>query len=266
MPQNRLVTLLTDFGTRDHYVAAMKGAIIRSCPQAQIIDITHEIPPHDILSGAFVLAQAAPNFPPETLHVIVVDPGVGTQRKILAARLGRQTFLFPDNGVITLVAEKMPLESIVTFTNNKLLNQATISSTFHGRDIFAPLAAQLRRGLSLEELGPQPDTYKLLDLPTPTTQKNEVVGQIIYVDHFGNLISNISRAILAEAFDDPMHTAVSLGAKVIGPLEIAYGSAGQGQPLALINSMGKVEIAINIGRACDVLNAAIGTTVSVTKQ
>ena len=266
MPQNRLVTLLTDFGNRDHYVAAMKGVILRLCPQAQIVDITHEVAPHDILGGAFVLAQAAPHFPPETLHVVVVDPGVGTQRKILAARLGGQIFLFPDNGVITLVADRMPLEAVVTFTNTRLLGKAKVSTTFHGRDIFAPLAAKLRMGLPLERLGPQPDTYKLLDLPTPTSKNCEVVGQIIYVDHFGNLISNISRAMLMEAFDDPLHVVVSLGEQTIGPLEVAYAAAGEGQPLALINSMGYVEVAINVGRACDVLKTGIGATVSVTRK
>ena len=263
MPQNRLITLLTDFGNRDHYVAAMKGVILRLCPQAQIVDITHEVAPHDILGGAFVLAQAAPHFPPETLHVVVVDPGVGTKRNILAARLGRQTFLFPDNGVITFVADKMPLEAVTTFTNTKLLNRTKVSTTFHGRDIFAPLAAQLRMGLPLDRLGPQPDTYKLLDLPVPTLNEHEVVGQVIYVDHFGNLISNISQQILMEAFDDPIHAVVSLESNMIGPLEKAYADTGEGQQLALINSMGYVEVAVNIGRACDILNAGVGSAVSV---
>jgi S-adenosylmethionine hydrolase len=262
MAKRQLMTLTTDFGHRDPYVAAMKGAVLSAYPQAQIIDVTHDIPPYDVLAAALVIGQVAPWFPPETLHVVVVDPGVGTSRHVLAGRFGGQLLLFPDNGVITSVAAKLPLEELAAVSVAQLIGQPA-SATFHGRDVFAPLAAMLLKGMEVPKLGPVPGTYKLLDLPEPRVEGAAVVGQVIYVDHFGNLVSNISREFLLAQLGRFDGLTVSIAGRRVGPLEGSYDFVPQGQPLALIDSMGCVEIAVNHGRAATVLGAAFGAEVRV---
>jgi len=259
----RIATLLTDFGTNGPYAAAMKGAILRRYPLARLVDISHDIPAHDVLTAAFVLAQAAPQFPPGTVHVVVVDPGVGTQRRIMAATFGEQTFLFPDNGVITFVAETMPLERIVVVRNTKYLPPADPSATFHGRDIFAPIAGHVLGGVDIDRLGPQPETYKLLEVPTPAVQGDALVGQVIYVDTFGNLVSNITDNALVQTHPALDRVRVFCAGRDVGPLQGAYGFVDQGRPLAIVNSMGRIEVAINRGRACDALDAGLGTEIRV---
>jgi hypothetical protein len=255
MPRLFLVTLLTDFGARDPYAGAVKGAILRHCPQAQIVDISHDVPAHDILSGAFVLAHAAGHFPPGTLHLAVVDPGVGADRRILAAQFGGQTFLFPDNGIITLVAEAMPLEAIATVTNTAYLPPASASRTFHGRDIFAPLAGQILNGLDIRSLGPPPGTFKMLNLPSPRGSGQGVVGQVIYVDRFGNLVSNIPASLVRQTWPDTDRLHVRCAGRDVGPLRGTYDLAAEGELLAVLNSMDLVEVAANRARACDLLQA-----------
>lgn len=266
MAKSRLVTLLTDFGTRDPYVAAMKGAILRVCPAAQIVDISHDVPAQDVLAGAFVLAQATPFFPPETLHVVVVDPGVGTSRSILAARLDGQLFLFPDNGIITFVAQALPMEAIVAVRNIKALRPGPESMTFHGRDIFAPVAGRILNGMSIADLGPQPGTYKLLDLPAPVEQVDWIIGQVIYVDHFGNLISNIPQELIVGRREDMQQAVVMCGRRDVGTLRQTYDDVAEGEAAALFNSMKLLEIAVNCGRACDVFGADVGTEICLEKR
>lgn len=261
-----LATLMTDFGTGDPYVAAMKGVILHKCPVARVVDISHDIPPHDVLAGAFVWAQATPYFPESTIHVGVVDPGVGTDRGILAAALGGQIFLMPDNGLISLVAAVLPLEAIVAVRNKRYLPQAEASTTFHGRDVFAPLAGEIMNGLDIYELGTQPETYKTLDIPEPLRDGDSLVGQVLYVDRFGNLISNISRGTVAEDWPNISSMGVTLAGRDIGPLRETYGVVKVGQPLALFNSMDLLEVAINQEKACDVLEAGVGAEVRVSGQ
>lgn len=261
-----LATLMTDFGTSDPYVAAMKGVILGKCPVARVVDISHDIPPHDVMAGAFVWAQATPYFPGGTIHVGVVDPGVGTDRGILAAALGGQIFLMPDNGLISLVAAVLPLEAIVTVRNKRYLPQAEASRTFHGRDVFAPLAGEIMNGLDIYELGTQPETYKTLDIPDPLRDGDSLVGQVLYVDRFGNLISNISRGTVAEDWPNISSMGVTLAGRDIGPLRETYGVVKVGQPLALFNSMDLLEVAINQEKACDVLGAGVGAEVRVSPQ
>ena len=263
MAKQKLVTLTTDFGTADPYAAAMKGVLLSRCPQARVVDISHDVPPQDVLAGAMVLAQAAPHFPPDTVHVVVVDPGVGTQRRILAACFGKQTFLFPDNGVITLLAERLPLAQIVAVRNAQYLPPAQPSRTFHGRDIFAPVAGHLLNGAPLEQLGPQPDTYKLLELPAPAAGTDEIVAQVIYVDRFGNLVSCIDETLLGGYWQRLEAMRVTCAGHEIGPLVGAYGFVEPGQPLALINSMGYVEVAVNRGSAAEALGAGVGAEVRI---
>jgi len=258
-----IATLLTDFGTNGPYVAAMKGAILCQCPLARVVDMSHDIPAHDVLSAGFVLAQVAPHFPAGTVHVVVVDPGVGTERRILAASFGGQRFLFPDNGVITFVAETMPLEKIVVVRNTKYLPQAGPSATFHGRDIFAPIAGHVLGGVDIGQLGPQPDTYKLLDVPAPTTQGDALIGQVIYVDPFGNLVSNITDEALMQTHPALDRVRVFCAGCDVGPLQGAYGFVDEGQALAIVNSMGRIEVAVNRGRAADALGAGLGTEIRI---
>ncbi len=262
MAKRSIVTLTTDFGTADPYVAAMKGVILTRSPHANIVDITHEVPPQDIASGAFVLAQAAPHFPPETVHVVVVDPGVGTDRRIIAARFGGQLFLVPDNGIITFIAEVLPLEQMAVVVSTQFL-PPDASLTFHGRDIFAPIASHLLNGLNIAKLGPVPSSYKMLDIAAPDLEDGQIVGQVIHVDRFGNLISNISSRSLAAAEGT---VTVTCGGQDVGEIKPTYGMADSDTSLALVNSMGYVEVAVNRGRACDRLSAGVGTEVRIVAK
>jgi len=266
MAKQLLAALLTDFGTSDPYIAAMKGVILARCPRAHLVDISHEIPPHDVLTGAIVLAEAAPYFPAGTLHVVVVDPGVGTDRRILVGKFGGQTFVFPDNGVITLVAGVMPMEGLASVRSTDFFPVGGISTTFQGRDIFAPLAAHLLGGLDFRRLGPQPATYKLLEIPAPQQADGRIVGEVIYVDHFGNLISNITRQDVESVWEDPGAVTVVCNGRGIGPLRGTYGFVEVGEPLAVFNSMNRLEVAVNQGRACDVLDARRGAEVRVESR
>lgn len=265
MARQPLVTLLTDFGTADPYVAAMKGVILRACPLVTIVDISHDVPPHDITAAALVLAQAAPYFPPGTLHVVVVDPTVGTDRRILAGRFGAQVFLFPDNGVITFVAETMPMQ-VLTIVRAAETPSASVSMTFHGRDIFAPLAAQILNGLDITRLGPQPSTYRTLDLPAPVDQGDRIVGKVIYADRFGNLVSNIAAQAVQRRWMDAGQLAVSCAGRDVGPIRGTYAQAAEGAVLALFNSMGLLEVAVNRGSAAQRLAAGVGSEVIVTED
>ncbi len=262
MAKRKIMTLLTDFGTGDPYVAAMKGVVLRGCPSAEFVDISHDVPAHNMLAAALVLGNSAPYFPADTLHVVVVDPGVGTDRNILAARFGGQTFLFPDNGVISVVASKMPLEAMVTVRNRQYLPTLPASATFHGRDVFAPIAAHILNGLDIRNLGTLPGKYTLLDMPSPTVSESAAVGQVVYVDRFGNLITNLSRSFLVEhAYMEELR--VTCAGRDIGPLQHSYGYVPQGATVAVINSMGMIEVAVNQGRACDVLGIGVGAEVRV---
>jgi len=261
-----LVTLLTDFGNSDPYTAAMKGVILSICPQARLVDISHEIPPHDVLSAAFVLWQSALYFPQGTLHVVVVDPGVGTDRRILAAKIGGQLFLAPDNGVISLVAKELPMQAIAAVRNFDYLPadpHQRLSATFHGRDIFAPLAGQICNGLAIQKLGPQPNTFKTLDIPVPQWEKGELVGQVVYIDRFGNLVTNIPRRMVEQHWPCMDRLRVYCGGQEAGAFAGAYGFVRLGALLAMLNSMGLVEIAVNQGRAADVLECQIASQVRI---
>lgn len=263
MAKQMVATLLTDFGLRDPYVATMKGVMIGMAPEVHIVDICHGVLPHDVLGAAFILAEAAPAFPSGTVHVVVVDPDVGGNQSILAARFGGQLFVFPDNGVITFVSAAMPLEQIAAVRDKRYFASPEPSSTFQGRDIFAPIAAQLLRGLDIPRLGPPPETYKLLDLPPVADEDGDLAGQVIYVDRFGNVISNITAADIRQRWDSPGRLHVFCNKHDCGPLRVTYGAVDQGQPVALINSMDLLEIAVNRGRASLVLNAPVGTRVCV---
>ncbi len=254
-----IITIISDFGTADGYVGAMKGLILSICPQIQLVDISHSIPPQDLYRTAFTLFNAAPFFPPDTVHLVVVDPGVGTSRRPLAMSAGGMIYVGPDNGIFSLVAR--PPDQVVVLENPDYLSN-TISATFHGRDIFAPAAAHLAARVPLAELGPAVPDWVTLDFPTITLRPPyKVIGEVLYLDHFGNIISNIgvlswkgSVLELNPIFADSDPVTISTKAVVQSgnytlKLCQTYGEAPAGEALALIGSSGLLEIAIRGGHA-----------------
>lgn len=256
-----IVALLTDFGTADYYVAAMKGSILQVDPKATLVDISHEIASQDVFHAAFVLRQVFPFYPPKTIFVAVVDPGVGTSRRILAARYNDRIVLAPDNGLLTLVHRDADLQEIRTVENRRLF-AGTLSSTFHGRDIFAPVAGHLSKGVSLDHLGPVADRIEVLNVGKPVRHPDgQLSGEVILIDRFGNLIANLSIVDLSAACAGNRHFEVSIKDRPVGPLRITYADVPPGEPLALIGSSQMLEIAVNQGSAAKVLGARRGDPV-----
>jgi S-adenosylmethionine hydrolase len=253
--RQHLITLLTDFGTRDAYVASMKGVILGLNPQAVLVDLTHEIPPQDVRAGALNLAAAAPYFPPGTIHLAVVDPGVGSSRRALAARCRDQFWVGPDNGLFHLIFSQASV-SIVSLENPRYFRHQ-ISATFHGRDIFAPVAAHLSLGVDLSRFGPGLTDPVSLDLPEPRFTPEAVSGEIIYVDHFGNLVSNI-RATQLLAWLKDRDLNLTAGPLTLRGLARTYSVAASGTFLALVGSHGFLEIACAGDNAARRLNAGLG--------
>jgi len=250
-----LVTLLTDFGSRDGYVAAVKGALLVRAPELRIVDVTHEIAPGDVQDAAFVLAQAAPAFPPDSVHLVVVDPGVGTDRLALAGRIGPQLFVAPDNGVLGFVlgaGEPGPFHAI----ENAAFAPDDASPVFHGRDVFAPAAAFLAQGGHPSELGRALRVDAMVRLPQagPRVDGDETRGTIVHVDRFGNLISDVPLAPL------PPGAVVELAGRQI-PLARTYADVAAGALVALRGSSGLLEIAVNSGSAAADTGARRGDVV-----
>ena len=257
------ITLITDFGEADHYVACMKGVILQRAPTAPIVDVTHIIQPHDVVHGAFVLRQVFEHFAPGTIHVAIVDPGVGTTRRVLAAHYSGQTVLAPDNGLLSFIHRDFALHELRSIENTRLF-QSEISTTFHGRDIFAPVAAHLWQGMSLERVGPEVHELELLNIERPHfLGQGGIEGQVLYIDHFGNVISNISAEDLTAVPRPAEVLNVHVGPLRVGPLHTTYGDVQPGEVVAVIGSTGMLEIAINQGNAAAHLRAAPGTIVVV---
>lgn len=258
-----IITLTTDFGEADHYVSCMKGVLLQMVPTAQIVDITHTIPPHDVVRGAFILRQVFDYYPEGTVHVAVVDPGVGTTRRLIAASYEGQIILAPDNGLISLVHRDFALDELRAITNSRLFRQE-ISSTFHGRDVLAPVAGHLARGLAFVNVGPLIEQLEILNLdPASPLPNGGIEGQVLYVDHFGNLITNISEDELAGTVRGQPDLNVYVGPLRVGPLRSTYSDVSAGEIIALIGSTGMLEVAINQGNAASQLRATPGTTVVV---
>lgn len=258
-----IITLTTDFGTADGYAAAMKGILLSMAPQATLVDATHEILPQAVRQAAVAVNAFAPYFPPGTIHVIVVDPGVGTDRAILAVSAIGQIFLAPDNGLLSLIFERDP-QAQVRRVENRALFRPELSSTFHGRDIFAPVAAHLASGVPFEAVGPATADYILGIIPHAQVSGETVRGRIIYKDHFGNLITNIRREHLAGK--DVAAVKVKTGAVELTGLRSAYGEVEKGCPLALIGSAGYLEIAVREGNAAEVLGVGEDEEVEVNSM
>ncbi|MEE9293482.1 MAG: SAM-dependent chlorinase/fluorinase [Phycisphaerae bacterium] len=257
------ITLITDFGSRDHYAGAMKGVILSTASKATIVDITHEIGAHEIVHGAFVLRQTIDWFPVGTVHVAVVDPGVGSRRRILAGRYNGRIVIAPDNGLITLVHRDMRLEEIYSVENTRYF-PGPVSATFHGRDIMAPVAAHVASGVALSQLGPPAGRIELLQLPEPERlEPVGLCGSVLYVDHFGNLVTNINTDRLAHTYRHKTEIEVYVGEVSIGPVRATYSDVNLHEPLAMVGSSNMLEIAVNCGRADERFDARAGTFVSL---
>lgn len=255
-----IITLTTDFGTADHYVAAMKGVLLSLAPKATLVDVSHCLPPGAVMKAAFIMAQLPATFPPGTVHLAVVDPTVGTRRAILAARTGRHFFIAPDNGLLSLVQQRWGLEELVVV--DPPANQP-ISDTFHGRDIMAPAAAELATRGRLFKLGPPADRMEMLIIEPPVRRREGIVGQVIYVDHFGNCTTNIPRTTVRDMVVHSPQVVVVAGGVNLGPPRKTYADVPVGEPLALIGSADLLEIAVNLGSAAERLGLAVGGEVQL---
>lgn len=261
------LAIITDFGYRDHYTGSMKGVIMSIAPGAAVIDITHGIPAQSVMAGAIALRESWSFFPRRTVFLAVVDPGVGTSRAPIAieTRAGAR-FIGPDNGLLWLAANDAGIRRIVKLTSAHY-RLTHVSNTFHGRDIFAPAAAYLWRGTPISALGPavDPNSIVRLDLPGPVESPREVRGEVIYVDGFGNLVTNIDRGT-AERFGTRFrHKSLSVRIKGGAAMRLldAYGDAPKGVPLAIFGSFGLLEVAIRDGNAANRFAAGPGTSVSL---
>ena len=251
-----LVTLTTDFGTRDGYVAAMKGAILSVDPAIRLVDVAHGVAAQDVMEGAFVLRRTIPSFPTGTVHLAVIDPGVGSSRKSIAARLrldhGHAFFVGPDNGLLSLVAPDGPLE-VVELDKPHAWRVPTPSRTFHGRDIFAPVAAHLAAGATLADLGSPVTGVQSLRWPLPREDDEGIEGWIVHVDHFGNCITNIPASSI-HALREGRSIKVYAGTTLIRGLRDTYSAVPASDPLAVISSDGLLEITVNRGDASALLS------------
>jgi S-adenosylmethionine hydrolase len=259
-----VITLLTDFGTSDSYVAQMKGIILTRAPGVRIVDVTHEIPPQDTFRAACVLAETYPRFPKGSIHVAVVDPGVGSERRVLCLASARQLFLAPDNGLVELVIRRTGVDGLVAVTSDWYF-QASVSATFHGRDVVAPVAGHLANGARLAHLGPTISDPVRLDVPEVTVGGQDIIGVVIHIDRFGNLISNIEREHLARIFQGAKSSQleVSVAGRKVRGLSRSFSDAPEGELLCYVGSSDRLEIAVSGGSAAAELGASRGDAVAV---
>jgi S-adenosylmethionine hydrolase len=260
-----IISLLSDFGHKDPYVAEMKAVILSINPQARIVDITHEIEKFNIRMGAYVLASATPYFPPNTIHVAVVDPDVGTKRRPIIAETNRSLYVGPDNGLLMLAAHKEHIKKVYHIDNPKyMLSQ--VSKTFHGRDIFAPAAAHLTEGMKPSDFGPAIQDYIFPEFAKPHARNGELLGEVLHIDDFGNIVSNITLEDLEKmGFHEANSLLVTLGGKTLTiQFGSAYGEVPSSTPLALIGSSNFLEVAVNQGSASRIFKTKVGDTFRVS--
>ncbi|MBI5929177.1 MAG: SAM-dependent chlorinase/fluorinase [Chloroflexi bacterium] len=277
-----VIALLTDFGLQDGYVGVMKGVILSICPTAQIIDISHHIAAQDIRQGAYVLLTAYRYMPPGTIFVCVVDPGVGTSRRPVAVQTSQGIFIGPDNGLFSYVFGQVEIQQAVALQNRQYHLQG-MSTTFHGRDIFSPVAAHMANGVPIDQIGPAlTKSFEKLPPPLLQIESDHVRGEVLYIDHFGNVVTSIGRLVWGADDMLQLHpqfggstfseratvapffaeaTAVEIAGQTFAPLGLSYMGAQKGSILPLINSAGQLELAVNQGSAAQKLGVAIGDPV-----
>jgi len=261
---NAIITLTTDYGTNDHLVGTLKGVILKINPEATIVDITHNVAPFDLLDAALAIGSAYSYFPPRTIHVVVVDPGVGTERRPLLVTAENQYFVAPDNGVLSVIYER---EENVVARNVTAAHYflQPISKTFHGRDIFAPIAAWLSKGWQTASMGEEITDHKKFALPKPKATDGVVKGIVMRVDTFGNLVTNFRVEDLPESALTNGEVKFQVGTQAVSRMVPTFASGDAGEPVAYVGSAGYVEIAVNKGNASRTLSIGRGTAVVLTE-
>lgn len=260
---HNVITLTTDFGLRDYYVSAMKAVILGIAADARLVDISHDIPSQDIMAGSWVLKNSALLFPKGSVHTVVVDPGVGTKRKPVALKIEGQYFVGPDNGIFSLLTEDKDFKA-VRLTNSKYW-RPNPSQTFHGRDIFAPVAAHLSQGVALDDLGKPIEALETYRWAVPIADKDGIQGWVIHIDKFGNLITNVSASLIEEVIGD-RDLKLYVGNTILNEIEPTFGSVPEGEPVAYIGSSGMLEVGINKGNAEQMLSVQKGAQISLVLQ
>src|SRR5438132_7922181 len=259
-----VIALLTDFGTRDHYAGTMKGVALGICPDATLVDISHDVPPHDVVAGALELAACYRYFPAGTVFVAVVDPGVGSARRGIAADAGDFKFVAPDNGVLTMVLDETPPRKVVELTERRYA-RPTVSRTFEGRDRFAPAAAWLAKGIELSALGRPAGAIHRVEIPQPASGPDRLTGEVLRVDRFGNLITNIDR----KTFDRLAHDGtleIRIGSHQVPRIVSTYADVAPGEICALFGSTDHLEVAANGKSAASELDIDRGAPVHVARR
>lgn len=259
-----VIALLSDFGTRDHYAGTMKGVMIGICPDLTLLDITHDITPHDVIEGALQLAASYRYFPAGTIFLAIVDPGVGSPRRGIAAEAGDYRFVAPDNGVLTAVLRELPPKRVVELTERRYA-RPTVSRTFEGRDRFAPAAAWLAKGIQLSALGRTVTNYQQVDLPQVVLGETQLGGVVLLVDRFGNLVTNIDRRTF-EAFARSQPVTLRVAGRPIAGVVATYADIRAGEVCALFGSTEHLELAANGESAAIALDATRGAAVEVIRE
>lgn len=259
-----IVAFLSDFGTRDHYAGVMKGVALSICPDAVLVDLSHDLPAHDIPFASLELAATYKYFPAGTIFVVVVDPGVGSARRGIAAEVGDWKFVAPDNGVLTSVFAESPPKKVVELTERRYA-RPTVSRTFEGRDRFAPAGAWLAKGIQLAALGRPVTDYVQLSLVQPEFEGSEIRGEVVRVDRFGNVVTNIDRKLCERLSPTGEALAVGLGGRTVARFVNTFSEISAGEVCALYGSTDHLECASHVASAAEVLGVAVGAPVSVTR-
>jgi S-adenosyl-L-methionine hydrolase (adenosine-forming) len=260
-----IITLTTDYGTNDHLVGTLKGVILKINPDATIVDITHNILPFDLLDGALAIGSAYSHFPSKTVHVVVVDPGVGTERRPLLVSAQNQYFVAPDNGVLSVIFEREAASLVVRHANVQHYYLTPVSNTFHGRDIFAPVASWLSKGWQTTSMGDEISDYKRFSIPRPKEADGTMKGVVMRTDAFGNLMTNFRSEDLPESALDGGAIQLQIGPHQVSRLVDTFARGDNGEPVAYLGSSGYLEIAVNKANAARALNLGRGAPVILTK-
>jgi len=262
---NAIITLTTDYGTNDHLVGTLKGVILKINPDVTIVDITHNVTPFDLLDGALAIGAAYSYFPPKTVHMVVVDPGVGTERRPLLVSAGNQYFVAPDNGVLSVIYEREPEGLVVRNANAEHYYLQPVSKTFHGRDIFAPVAAWLTKGWQTSGMGDEIEDYKRFALPRPKEADGVVKGVVLRTDAFGNLVTNFRQEDLPEGAVQDGAIKLQAGTQAVSKFVETFAQGNGSEPFAYIGSSGFLEIGVNKGNAARTLSLNRGAAIVLTK-
>jgi S-adenosylmethionine hydrolase len=260
-----IIALLTDFGTRDHYSGVMKGVVLGICPDVTLVDLSHDLPPHDVAFAAQELAATYKFFPAGTIFVVVVDPGVGTARRGIAAEVADRKFVAPDNGVLTRVFQETAPKRVVELSERRYA-RPTVSRTFEGRDRFAPAAAFLAKGIHLEAFGRAVTDYHLLDMQAPVASETTLTGRIIRIDRFGNVVTNLDRKSCERFVGGPSGLQLTVNGKTIDRLVSTYADLAPGEIGALFGSTDHLECSAASANAAELLGVTVGDPVELRRM